>query len=188
MSWSFVGNVREAQAVTALPTNPEDGDQIIFMDSLTAPTYQWLLRYVAAKSSNKWVCIGGVPAANQVETNEARASTTWGALATAGPSITLPVAGDYDIEIGCVGDPNVGANEGGLMSYSINASTAASDADSTGFWGNTAGTSYQIATARTKRKTGLSAVAIVAVYKTVGGNSMAYQGRWMRVMPVAVGG
>lgn len=188
MSWEFYAPAAAAFAVTALPASPVDGQQIVLTDSLTAPTYHWLLQYMAAKASNKWLYIGGAPAASQVETNEARASTTWGALTTAGPSFTLPVAGDYDIEIGYQGDPNVAANEDGMMSYSINGSTASADADAAGFWGNTAATTYLISASRTKRKTGLSAVAIVAVYKTVGGNSMQFQGRYMRVTPVAVGG
>jgi len=79
--------------VTAIPGSPTDGQEIIFTDSLTAPTYQWHLKYVAAKATNKWICVGGPPKLVRVETSESITSATYGDTATVGPSFTLPRAG-----------------------------------------------------------------------------------------------
>lgn len=47
---------------TTLPASPVDGQEFILVDSTTAPSYQWRLRYNAGSSSAyKWECIGGVP-------------------------------------------------------------------------------------------------------------------------------
>ena len=172
---------------TALPGSPLDGDQFILTDSITAPTYTWLLRYVAAKASNKWVCIGGAPGYNMVATFEARANAAYGALATAGPSFAIPVAGDYDVAIGFTCDPNIAANEVAIMSYDIGG-TGAVDADLAGVWANTAGTTYDITTTTHRRKTGLTAVTLTAKYRTELGGSMEFGNRWMQVTPVAIGG
>src|SRR5215831_1233030 len=56
-----------APLVTSLPASPVDGQECILCDSLSAPTYQWHLKYVAAKASNKWICIGGAPAISRVD-------------------------------------------------------------------------------------------------------------------------
>ena len=85
---------------TALPASPVDGQEFILTDSLTAPTYTWRLRYLAAKASNKWVFVGGSPLYVEVTNPDGTASATYVALATAGPSITVPVAGDYFVGIG----------------------------------------------------------------------------------------
>jgi hypothetical protein len=82
---------------TALPGSPVDGDHFILTDSLTAPTYQWFLRYVAAKASNKWISLGSAPlavaAGGQASSNTAYSGPF-------GPSITIPVTGIYAITIG----------------------------------------------------------------------------------------
>lgn len=84
--------------VTALPTNASDGQQCIFVDSTSAPTYWWLLRYVAAKSSNKWVCFGGTFLESSVSTDESTTTTsTWLNLATDGPKVTAPLTGSYEV-------------------------------------------------------------------------------------------
>src|SRR5512138_278937 len=83
---------------TGLPGSPLDGDLFILTDSVSAPTYQWLLRYVAAKASNKWVFIGGSPQIARVAslTTTSLANATWAAL-TSPVSITVAIAGVYEV-------------------------------------------------------------------------------------------
>lgn len=161
---------------TVLPSSPVDGQEFILTDSLTAPTYAWRLRYMAAKASNKWVFIGGSAAVSEVAAAESTASGTYVALTTPGPSITLPVAGDYDIFIGA---QSGGAGNEGVMSYDIGA-TPASDNDGT--WDYAFSPSVRWA-----RKTGLGAVTLTAKYRS-GGSNPQFRDRVMRVTPVAVGG
>lgn len=176
--------------VTSLPSNPKDGDEILFTDSLTAGTYHWHLRYVAARASNKWVFVGGPGLYELIQQSESTTSTSYIALTTAGPTITVPLAGDYFVEIGVhishSGDTSGRSNS---MSYGVGAASAASDTDRIYIQGNAA-TTPVIAASRTTKKTGLAAGnVLVAGYKT---SSTVVTGtwdeRWMRVIPIALGG
>lgn len=166
---------------TVLPGAPADGDEFILTDSITAPTWQWRLRYVAAKASNKWVFIGGSPGYAEVVTNEGTASTTYAALATVGPNFVIPVAGDYLITQGFKTDQG-GAGSAVLMSYDIGG-TGAVDADAVTGQGNAATSNN-----RERLKTGLTAVTLTSKYKVPAGISTNFGGRWMRVTPQAIGG
>jgi hypothetical protein len=51
-----------ATMVTTLPVSPFDGQEVVLVDSLTAPTYSWRFRYCASiTGAYKWVFIGGPP-------------------------------------------------------------------------------------------------------------------------------
>lgn len=170
---------------TSLPSSPADGQEHILVDSLTAPTYQWRFRYNAARATNKWEFVGGSPAFNEVAASETLAATaSYLALATAGPSIALPVAGDYIVRLGArVGAAS--AASAAFMSYDIGG-TGAVDADgleatiiSSGNWAG--------ALMYERRKSGLAAVTLTAKYKVPSATS-TWGKRWMEVVPVAVGG
>lgn len=171
--------------VTSLPSSPVDGDEIILTDSLTAGTYQWHLRYVSARATNKWLFVGGTRLEAEVATSEATAASAYAALATAGPSITLPVAGDYFIEHGfqCDGFPT--NNQTIYMSYDIGA-TGATDADSVQATQDTS-TGGLSPGHRLKKKTGLTAVTLTAKYRTNGVSSKFAQ-RYIAATPIAIGG
>lgn len=170
--------------VTALPGSPTDGQECYLTDSLTAPTYRWHLQYEA--SQTKWHFIGGAPLFAEVTANETTASTTYVALATAGPAIALPLAGDYDVGEGFTGA--AGNNVGGIMSYDIGA-TGAVDADKvrTSSLTISGGGSQPASAMRIRRKTGLTAVTLTAKYKSPDGGSIGFENRWMRVTPVRLG-
>jgi hypothetical protein len=170
--------------VTALPASPADGQEVVFTDSLTAPTFTWRLRYVAAKASNRWVFVGGSPIITEVAVQESTASGTYVALTTPGPSITLPLAGDYIVELGHRSASSAGG-VGGMQSYDIGA-TPANDADAFVLTDATAARgmgSYK------KRKSGLGAVTLTSKYRVFdAGGTRYFQQRWMSVEPIAVGG
>ncbi len=163
---------------TTLPGSPINGQEHILVDSITAPTYSWHLRYNSTLA--KWEYIGGRPAFSAVDTSESTASTTYVALATAGPSIVLPVAGDYDVQIGCCTRDAVSNNVFGYMSYDVGA-TGASDSDSI-FNGSPTTGSY-ITSSNHRRKTGIGAVTLTAKYKVITA-AIYFQARWMSVTPV----
>ena len=176
---------------TALPGSPSDGDLFILTDSTSAPTYQWLLRYVAAKASNKWVCIGGVPLEAEVATAETTTSTTYTALTTAGPNVVVPVAGDYFVEQGFTLIKNQASSEG-WMSYDIGG-TGAVDADGVFAQARYTGTSNENvgnSVMRRKKKAALTAVTLTSKYRQEAnaGSAASFQNRWMSLMPIAIGG
>lgn len=169
--------------VLSLPSTPADGDQVVLVDSLTAPTYHWLLRYVAAASTYKWYCIGGTPYWAQVNTSEATTSTTFTDLTTPGPSFTVPVGGDWLVEIGCYLTGPTAGNVG-YMSFAVGG-TAASDSDAAG---NSSGAASMSVT-RSVKKTGVGAASSIATkYRTTNAaNSATFNARWLKIMPYRVG-
>ena len=82
--------------VTTLPGSPTDGQEVILVDSLTAATYQWRLRYNAgATSPYKWEFVGGA-ALLTLETTQVAPTVAAGKTAV-GPSPTAPRAGIYQM-------------------------------------------------------------------------------------------
>lgn len=169
--------------VTSLPANPQFGDQVVYAADATNGVY-WTLQYDGS-GTYPWKFVGGAPLTAQVDTDEniVAGTITYAALATAGPSITLALAGDYVISQGLRGYPFATTQEC-RMSYDIGA-TPASDNDSvlldcaSGFGENGS---------RTRLKTGISAsTAIVSKYRHsstgAGGN---FSNRWMTATPVRV--
>jgi len=122
------GHAQKMTYGTSFPASPADGDLHVLVDSTSTPGYSWLFRYNAGSTSPyKWECVGGVPYTANVDTGETTNSTSYVALATAGPSITVPRTGTYIVGLGYSFTVTGGAG-GGLMSY-LKGATAAADAD-----------------------------------------------------------
>lgn len=168
---------------TTLPGSPVNGQTTILVDSTTSPTYAWRFRFNSAKSSNKWDFIGGAPLSAEVATTETTASTTYVALTTPGPSVAVPVAGDYIVEHGFTGRDTVGGHSA-QMSYDIGG-TGAVDADQA-LAPNLA--NFGVTVARAKKKAGLTAVTLTAKYKTDTSGNGSFANRWIRITPIAIGG
>ncbi|HEY2371969.1 MAG TPA: hypothetical protein VGH82_05430 [Gaiellaceae bacterium] len=159
---------------TSFPGSPSDGDEYVYVADGTNGVY-WHFKF--RNSTSKWIFVGGAPLFAEVVTDEATTGTTYQALTTAGPALTLPFAGDFDVEIGCA-TYNVSGNS--AMSYDIGG-TGAVDADSIAF--NAGGATVVTSGSRRRRKTGLSAVTLTAKYKS---NPLGehFLNRWMTVWPV----
>lgn len=167
----------DAQVATALPTAPLAGQEVYLqtaaMAALTVPL-KWLLRF----DGSKWLPVSCPPLIAEVATSETTANTTYAALATAGPVVTVPVLGDYDVEIGAT---MVNATNNPFMSYDIGG-TGAVDADS--FIG---GTGFAAGN-RVRRKAAIPAsTALTAKYRNNGATTGTFRERWMRVSPVRLG-
>lgn len=168
---------------TSLPGSPINGHRFVYTNSLTAPTYHWVLVYNS--TTGKWHYLGGTPLFAEVTASESTSSASYTSTGFTALAITLPRAGDYDVEIGFT--PTAGNNVAGSMSYDIGA-TAAVDADrATGAF-ETSGNDIPPSVSRPRRKTGLSAVTLTAKYKSNDGAiSIGFSNRWMRVTPVELG-
>lgn len=131
-----------------------------------------------------WKFQGGPPLFDEVLTDQATSSAAYTALTTAGPSVTIPVKGDYDVEVGCRSWS--GGTAYGFMSYKVGG-TAASDEDARRDIGGVSGMGG--GGTRPRRKTGLAAtISLVAQYRSgTGGTSVNFEDRWMRVCPVRAG-
>ena len=89
------------QLVTALPGSPTDGQEVMLTDSLTAPSYQWHMKYIAGITDGfKWMFLGGSPRIAQDEGDEQITTTTMSVLPSSGAQILMDShVGTYDITI-----------------------------------------------------------------------------------------
>jgi hypothetical protein len=169
--------------VTAIPTTGTNGQVIHYLADNTNGVV-WALKYRSASASAyKWEYVGGAPLFARVLTVETTASTTYAALTTAGPSIALPLPGDYIVEIGA-GSWTGTAATNAYMSYDIGG-TAAVDADAFRSRQNSAGNTGIAAGSRSERKAALTAVTLTSKYRVDGGTG-SWENRWMQVTPVRV--
>lgn len=167
-------------SVTSLPTSAYDGQEEVYETSQG----RWKFKYDSG--DDYWYFVGGAPLSAYVATQQTTSSTTYAALATAGPSVTLPLAGDYMVRHGCALTCNVLAADT-FHSYDIGA-TGAVDADSVQTRTAVAASSSPWpSVSRSKLKTGLTAIALVSKYRTTDGAATAtIKERWLEVLPVRV--
>ena len=84
--------------VTSLPLVPQFGDQVVYAADSTNGVY-WLLQYDAS-GTYPWKFIGGAPTYHEILTGQQTTSTSFVDLATVGPTLTAPLAGDYSVAFG----------------------------------------------------------------------------------------
>jgi len=83
-----------------LPGSPYDGQEVYYQADATNGVI-WHLRYNSGSASAyKWEYLGGASMSSSVATQEATASGSDTDLATVGPDVTLPRAGDYEVTFG----------------------------------------------------------------------------------------
>lgn len=195
-SWTTI----KPPLVSSLPGSPADGDEVYYVADATNGVV-WHLRYrSAASGSYKWEYVGGGPLQHYIATAENTTSTSYANLTTVGPQVTVPLAGDYDVEFGAaiiptqgLGAPGWGSPKQASMSYAKGA-TAAADTWSIGVLdppeqgaGGGSGTIVQSQYGQ-RRETGLAAAAaIIAKYKLVQGSTAQFARRSLKVTPVRVG-
>lgn len=170
---------------TTLPASPADGQQAILVDSTTSPTYQWLFRYNNGSSNtDKWEFVGGTSPGATVATSETTASVSYVDLATAGPSVTVPRAGVYEVRFG--NDVQNGtASQDNFSTIKIGAA-AGSDSNSLRGLANGTGGSNVFHTSRTRILTGVAASDVLKMQYRVSGGTGAFVNRWLTVTPVRV--
>jgi hypothetical protein len=128
MTWNFYDSTGALKVTrflipigTSLPTNPTDGQMFIFTDSLSAPTYQWQLRYIAA--ATRWIFIGGTPLFGYAAAEVTTTSTTYVDLG--GPSVTFPLAGQYRVTLTALIVDGASSENAGYFSCTLGAAAAA---------------------------------------------------------------
>lgn len=183
-----------AQAtVTSLPTvGLVNGQDAYYLADATNGVV-WHFKWRAASASaSKWELVGGAPLFAEVVTaaNETTASTTYVALTTGGPNITVPLAGDYDIFHGFMGSGSA-VTSAISMSYDIGGAGAV-DADAATMSPAAAGA--PVVATRRRRKTLAAGTTLTSKYKASSGTGTFYgtaggfpgPGRFMEVRPIRV--
>jgi hypothetical protein len=172
---------------TTLPGSPINDQQAVLVDSTTLPTFAWLLQYNATAA--KWIFIGGTPLQARIDTSEGTTSTTYAALATPGPTVTVPRAGDYNIKSGALISLSTGAGITAYHSYDVGA-TGALDADAAQVGAAGASGNPQpgpISATASRKKTGLAAsTTLTSKYRVSGAATGTFALRWIEVKPISI--
>jgi len=142
---------------------------------------QWHLAYESGETTYKWRFLGGPAMYSEVAATEAITNAAYVALTTAGPSIAVPRAGDFDVQTGCNSWAS-GAGASAVMSYDIGG-TGAVDADSVQVGEATGQVGGGGSVYRLRRKAALTAVTLTAKYRATSGQGN-WEKRWMAVTPV----
>jgi hypothetical protein len=108
--------------VTTLPASPVDGQIVDFLAIYNAGSdaVTWRLRYRASSGyAYKWEFVGGpamyAPAGSSTAVGNITLTTTnWTAL-TGGPTLTVPLAGDYTVGVGAT----MQSQAGGAMNMNV---------------------------------------------------------------------
>jgi hypothetical protein len=191
------GSYTSIPIVTALPTTGlTDGKEIYFQTTAMATAgLVYHLRYRLTNpdgstnfSSYKWEVICVADLESYIFAPESRAQNgVWGDVATVGPSITVPLAGDYDIAYG-----GSLMSSGGSGTPEAAVGLAFNNVEDTNLrayagWNSVAGGT--MSTARQYRKTALAAGTVIKLI--YGGNStggtVTASRRWLRIRPIRVG-
>lgn len=124
---------RFPRTVTALPTTPPVNGQVIYYQNAAMATagVRWQFQYNASSASAyKWEFAGGLPLSSegvggrQWGVWQGTAVQTYTTLATAGPAVTAPLAGEYDCSGYAVATVSVGQNLAGFIFWVTGDSTS----------------------------------------------------------------
>ncbi len=141
----------------------------------------WHLRYNLATTD--WRFLGGAPLYSEVLTDETSSSSGYQDLGTVGPSITVPLDGDYDIEVADTGYDTVNNGQNLVTALKMGA-TATADADS--FSNTGAAASPGIGASRRYRKTSVTASTVLKVqYKRANATSH-WANRTIQIRPARI--
>lgn len=179
----FVLKSNAVSASASLPGSPVDGQELYYLADTTNGVV-WHLRYRSGSASAyKWEFVGGGALYSEVTTVETTTSGTFVDLATVGPSITLPLAGDYDYDFSAL---ESAASQTAIVGAKFGAA-AVSLADEAFVTNSASGNSSSIASGQ-RRKLALAASTVVKLQYTVtGGATATFQQRHLAIMPVRVG-
>jgi len=180
--------VAPANVVTSLPGSPSDFQVVSYEADATNGVY-WRLMYVPTQPAGKrWVYIGGNPLSDEILTQQTRANVAYGDLTTAGPQVTVPLAGDYELHAGALGF--ISATGNSILAASLKLGAAAASDNDVVSWQGTAGitpaTAQGNAGAAQIRRTLAASDVVKMQYKASAGTG-AWLNRWLKVLPVRVG-
>jgi hypothetical protein len=171
--------------VTTLPGSPTDGQLAVLTDSTSSPTYAWLFTWSATAS--KWIFIGGSDAYLMVATSQSLTSASTSDLATDGPSITVPRAGDYMVRWGAQFSTASGAAYTSVALLCKNGTPISNESLGERVDGGSSSSSQIGSNSKTSRVTGLAASDVLKIrYQSDGTHSTNFSERFISVTPVAV--
>jgi hypothetical protein len=180
--------VADVETVTSIPATGTDGDEIYYLASDAAGVV-WHFRYRAASASAyKWEAVhGGIYLVDRENTLETETTTaSYGDLSggATGPAIVLPLAGDYEVELGtqCF---NSGAGGSCFMAPQTT-TTAATDDNCVVHTSGSANSFGQPSRTDLVFAGQDAGETLIAKYKVSAGTG-SFLRRWIRCRPIRVG-
>lgn len=182
--------IRGPVTVTSLPSSPFDGQEVYYVADATNGVI-WHLKYrAAAPGSYKWEFVGGAPLTHEVATAETTSSTSFADLATVGPTITVPLAGDYLFTGAAKVEVSSASNNSYLAALKIGAGAIADDDAFVDFTNDNGLTAPRGSMqARTIRRNGIAAATVCKMqFRTTNGAAVpTFRRRSLAVTPIRVG-
>lgn len=172
--------------VTQLPSQATVGDSVLYAADATNGVY-WQLQYDGL-GTYPWKFIGGPALYAYVDTDQLTASTTYADLATAGPSVTASLSGDYDVSWGARNWNSLTNNEARMGISFAGASVVEPDHMFNNFMGagGSPAPGGAWTSSKTIRKTAFVGGAITTKYRSNPGGNSQFAGRFLSVLPVRV--
>lgn len=146
-------------------------------DDVIASGNYWELMYVGGAAV--WLMLGGADLIDQIATSQTTTSATYVDLTTAGPQITVPRAGTYDITYSAT----ISSNTAGVVTIMSPKIGAAATADADGAENRSA---QPVTVSRTIRKTLAAGDLIKLQYKSNGTAILTALNRTLRIRPVTI--
>lgn len=171
-------------ALSATPPGAPGDGQLWAMPIVPAAGIVWMFRYNPAGTTYLWEFVGGAPQLALVDTEEGPlTSGAFGNLATVGPDITVPRAGQYLVEFGATLRTDLSAAFRLACSPALNAGVA-SNVDQASVAGpSPGGNSHEASVTRTLFKTYAAADVIRLQYYATGATNTYASKRWVKVLP-----
>lgn len=179
-AWETGIYLASAPLVTSLPGSPVDGQEINYLADATNGVV-W--HFVYRSALGKWLFTGGPPLSAQNNTADSVNNSAYADLSLGpGPSITVPLPGDYIVSYGALAQS--GVSDGAWMAPAFGA-VAASDNDQVRITQNNV---VGVPVSRTLPPRNMAAVgAITLKHRTGGAQTGTWSYRWLNVTPVKVG-
>lgn len=171
--------------VSILPSAPGAGSEVYYAADASTGVY-WHLAYMPDGTSNPWKYVGGPELYNLVTTQETTASNTYADLTTVGPSVTIPVNGDYRVAFGV--DIEGSAQDRAFVAPKIGSTTPVDTNAVTQAVGNPAAQSQGASGSRVLLLFGLTAGTVLKLqYHVTVASTMSFSNRWIETRPLGVG-
>lgn len=183
----YRGDASQPTFESTLPASPYDGQEIYFQDANMATAgVVWHFRYRSGGGTYKWESVGAAtPLRAQIDTSQTTASGSYADLATAGPDITVPLAGEYDVSVTFEGSNGTAGNYA-VASFQVVGGTAAQDANRALVHSYTA--NFLTTTSRTTRFTVTAASSVLRMkYLSTAAGTATFLRRVITATPVKVG-
>lgn len=167
--------------VTALPSGVDEGFEVNYLLDSTNDVLHRFKYMPSLDATYPWISLGETCLFAEVTTAQATSSNAYGALATAGPTVTAPLAGKYRYRFGANVEASLLAGWRGRVSVT--------GADATSAWaagGGNAAIAVGASVCRVLEGTLTAGATPTLTYRSDASNSVTFANRFIELTPLKV--